>query len=418
MIGTHQNPVQRQHSKPISVVDLAFVAFVLWFASYAYLFVFSLGGPKPLYSYVILVVVACLVLTLLILKNGRSSAIPYPTVAFVAAMVGYLSYGHLSFIHSSQSAASVQGYVTLVESVLIALSMLVILWDARRIQFASTIFAVLAIFAICLNLWDFIFPAFSDVRGRAAGLYENPNMSGTFIVLAMVAGIGAVPSRFRSAFVFVCGIGVLITFSRGAWAAWFIGVGGLYLTRIIEIPSLKGIVIASALLVTIGILIGGIVTSIASVIDQLMASGLLTSNTAARLGIGGDVFSGFAAYDRLTVAGIAFEEFQEAPIFGHGLSYTAEWSYAARPHNMFLLMAVEGGLLGLCTYLGLLIVLWVGSSGIGRILVLLLVFSGLFSHNHLEQPTILLIMAFISVHGVFARRNGSVVRPALNSAGR
>lgn len=403
----------RADSSPKTFADWVYAAVVIWFGSYAYLYAFTLGGPKPLYSYALLIALS---VALIVIRASRlrphQSTFSTTLRTCVVAIVLYLVYGHFAFLNSSQSPTAVQAYVTLVESALFVIAMLAIMWNKRRVLLTARLFVFLSIVAIALNIWDFVLPAFSNVPGRAAGLYENPNMSGTFIVLCMVAGVAVIPRRFRILYVALCGAGVLITFSRGAWLSWFVATAWLLWNREFRLPDLRTTIALALVLVVLGFSVAETVRSMSQIIEMLSSSGLLTQNTAARLGIGGDVLSGFAAYDRLSVTKFALEKFAMAPFVGHGLGYTAEWSYATGTHNMFLLQSVEGGIVGLIVYLILLGVMWLAASARGRVLVGLIILSSLFSHNHLEQPTILIVIAYILAEGAFSRRLDYAPYPA------
>ena len=54
--------VFRKSSQTQSLIDWLLFFFVIWFGSHAYLYIFTLGGPKPLYSYLVLIGIAVLFL--------------------------------------------------------------------------------------------------------------------------------------------------------------------------------------------------------------------------------------------------------------------------------------------------------------------------------------------------------------------
>src|SRR5690625_6479389 len=55
--------------------------------------------------------------------------------------------------------------------------------------------------------------------------------------MCMVAGISSVPRGMRLWYVLLCGLGVLVTFSRSSWLIW--GVGFILLTWIGAISSVR-----------------------------------------------------------------------------------------------------------------------------------------------------------------------------------
>jgi O-antigen ligase len=396
--------------RPGSLSDWIFLVLMLWFGSYAYLYFFTVGGPKPLYSYVVLIAAAAAVAVVRTAYAIRPDALfDFQARSFVAVLFAYLLYGLAWFLMSTQSEVAVQILITLVESVFIGIALTILICHERRFRLTIMALALLAVLATILNVWDFARPAFSNVPGRAAGLYVNANTSGAFIVLAMLAGVTAIPDRLRLAFVTVCGIGVAITFSRSALLTWVIAALALAFSRQLGRIRKRTLVMmfgAIALVAVVGIqLLGQLVPAL----DISALSQLLTPNTAARLGIGGDPLGGDAADDRIQALMYALEQFSIAPVLGHGLGYSFEWAYPQAPHNMYLLFLAEGGTIGLTLYLSLLLILWLASVGVGRIIVLEIALFGFFSHNLLEQPGTLIFMAFVVAHGANARLNEAPV---------
>jgi O-antigen ligase len=64
---------------------------------------------------------------------------------------------------------------------------------------------------------------------------------------------------------------------------------------------------------------------------------------------------------------------------------------------MYLMLAVESGIVGLLVFLLLIGILWLHSNSIGRVAVVLYAVSSFFSHTNLEQPAILCLMAMVAV---------------------
>jgi O-antigen ligase len=388
------------------VVDWITLCFVLWFGSYAYMFVFTLGGPKPLVSYFLL-----LVFTLLFM-SGRAAltgvlfrATDKWQLLFLLWLSIYLFYGMTGFLLSSQSAAAVQALISLFEAVLLAAAFSVLMMQPRRVRLVTAGLAMLALFGTAMNVLDFVVPRFSTVPGRAAGFYANPTIAGIFIALAMTGGIARVARPLRLLFVLICGVGVLLTFSRGAWLVWIIGVvclgwQGAFSARR-QRPAGSLLAVTAALGFAALLLSGELATLFAtSSLGQY-----LTPNTAARLGLGSRMLADFSAADRFDLVFYALQEFADAPLAGHGLAYTQEWHKPYRSHNMYLRFLVEGGFPGLLFYAVLMILLWFASTGSGRIVAIQLIFSGLVSHNHLDQPAILIVMAFVVAGGSVGRQD-------------
>jgi hypothetical protein len=316
----------------------------------------------------------------------------------------YIIYFSAQALRLSLIDASIADLISNIE-------MLVLFWCAVYLmsilpKYAqiTAIAAVTAIFGVVLNLWDFLDPLFSTVPGRAAGLYENPNISGKMIALLMIAGVTAVPARLRLWYLLFCGIGVLATFSRSAWLVWAAGAF-LWLSKEQWKEGYKWVAGGLfAFLLGMGSLWVIFSGSLGELVVDTPMEQYLTPNTAARLGIGALALSGDAADERKDLAVESLKEWSDAPLIGHGLGYTSIWQMAQRPHNMYLLYLVEGGAVGLVLYLYLMWILWRGSSGPVRILAYQLIISSLFTHNNLEQPAVIMMMAFIVTYGAVYKR--------------
>jgi O-antigen ligase len=277
--------------------------------------------------------------------------------------------------------------------------------DSQRVRLASAAFALLALAGAAVNLLDFYQPLFTQIPGRAAGLYTSPTIAGNFIALAMVAGSWQIPPRWRWWYVMFCGAGIAVTFSRESWILWGAAVPGLAWAGVLGAGRARWLSLSAAVVVGVGLTLSLFLGQAGRIAATSGVNTYLTPDTAARLGFGASSLSGEATSQRLYGIRYSLEVATDAPVLGHGLGYTRIWDYFQGPHNMFLLFLVEGGVIGLALYLSLLGILWRTSSGIGRVLAVQLLFSSFFSHNHLEQPAILLIVAFIVVHGVM-RLNG------------
>lgn len=216
--------------------------------------------------------------------------------------------------------------------------------------------------------------------------------------MSMVPALLALPNRFRFLFALFCGLGVFVTFSKGSWIIWIAGFILCIYMDVISFKakkSLKLLVVAVLGVVTIFLLFSGIVGQFFYVIGL---EHYLTPNTMARLGIGNPFYSEEIVFRRLDYVWLSLHEWQYAPIIGHGLGSTWGWKGFDRPHNMYLLFLVEGGLLGFLLFIGLLIVLWTARSPAGTVFFAQFAISGIFSHNNLEQPAVLFLLAFFVVY--------------------
>ena len=386
--------------RPKRLMDWAMLLFLLWFGSYAYMYVFNSGGPKPLYSYLLLLAVGVIYVAFAAAEQKRISSW---LSGFLLWLVLYLAYGAFEFIRSSQDQESIQVLITLGEAVLLGSAFTIGMDDPRRVRLGSAALALLAWAGAVLNILDFHHPLFTQIPGRAAGLYGSPTVAGNFIALAMVAGSFQIPRRWRWWYIMFCGAGIAVTFSRESWILWGAAVAGLAWAGVLGRARVRWLSLSATVLVGIGLTLSLFLGQAGRALSNFGVSNYLTPDTATRLGIGASSLSGEATQQRLYVIRYSLDLATEEPLLGHGLGYTRAWNYFQGPHNMYLLFLVEGGVIGLALYLSLLGILWRTSIGIGRVLTVQILISSFFSHNHLEQAAILLIMAYIAVHGATYR---------------
>jgi O-antigen ligase len=129
------------------------------------------------------------------------------------------------------------------------------------------------------------------------------------------------------------------------------------------------------------------------ILASLGLGGHLTADTSAR--VTGTLFEqgDTSSTGRLFLLVKSIKWFLEAPFFGHGIGQTFEWGFGASTHNMFLLYAVEMGVIGVAAFLALIWILWSSGSVLGRVLGVLFAFSSLFTHNNLEHAAMMVVLA-------------------------
>jgi len=380
-----------------SMHELVLTGLILWMGSYAYLYIYQLTDFKPLYTYCAFLGFAVFfVLSAL----GAAKIRGRGTQHLLTWLLAFAIYTSVSWLIASHSAAATQIFITWMEGALILGAFSFLFCNAKKLEQIQVAFVLIAIIGVVLNCYDFILPTFSNVPGRAAGLYENPNIAGKFIAMSMVAGIGVVPRSIRLWYVLLCGLGVLVTFSRSAWLLWFIGVfflGWVGVIGAVRYQKISTILIAILTVTMLGLLFDG---KLAQIAHNSSLAKYLDPNTSARLGIGGGQFEDRSTSMRIELAKEALAQGAEAPVLGHGLGFTRErdgWIYSSSTHNMYLLLWAEGGIVGLAVYLWLMILLVYHSNGVGRVIALQYVFAGFMTHNLLDQPAGLIVLALVCV---------------------
>jgi O-Antigen ligase len=209
----------------------------------------------------------------------------------------------------------------------------VIIFDDPKVLDSTKSGVVLAtLFGVILNVYELFHPGtFSSTYGRAAGLYADSNCSGMALVLGCLVGLTAIRKRWREVFVMFTAAGVILTFSREAMLALAIVVTGALLGRALSPHRLiASAVLACALFTTL------------ELGNSLRESQSWSAANLDRLSFGiGDA----SAQDRLQLGRKVLEEFEAAPLFGHGFGTDEYWG-DIQSHDFFLNMLANYGILG------------------------------------------------------------------------
>ncbi|TCT23113.1 O-antigen ligase-like membrane protein [Thiobaca trueperi] len=390
-----------QSEPKTGITTFLFLLIYFFLVSYAYLFLFKNGGPKPLYYYLAFIAISAFIAII----NISSPNIPKDRrfVFFQFWVVIYVIYFVTHVIFSPYPDIALPALIINFEALLIAICAIHVSLTLKIVRASMWVMGLAAILAIPLNILDFFDPIFTAVPGRSAGFYENPTISGQMIALMMVAGIPIFKKKIRTIFVLFCGLAILLTFSRAAWIFWLVGFFWMLSQNELKTRThVKSIFAFFLVLMLSAFLFSGF---FGKMITGSKFEHYLTPNTMARLGIGGKVMSGDSYEDRENLIKHSIKDFSEAPLFGHGIGYTE--AQRRRPHNMYLLFMSEGGIIGLFIYGFFIFSLWFSAHGLGKPLVIILAISGLFTHNNLEQPAMMLVSAFIVAHGALSRHEAN-----------
>lgn len=318
---------------------------------------------------------------------------PEPVAAW---SVGYMLLSFVWFFPSSQSAAAWQQVQTRVLSVAFLLLMLFLFADERTQRAARQALVAATLLTAGLNLYELFNPlTFSEIPGRSTGLFANVNQSGSAMVVGLVLGQGAVPPRLRPLYVLATGLGVLPTFSRAAILGWIVVCA---LTWLLGGVRLKGVLALGAAGAAVAIFLASPWwTDLRLTLEQ---RGVLTENVRDRLAVLGGGTSGDASTEeRLGVAQLAWTTFADRPVTGSGTGATTEGIFELGPHNMYLAMGAEHGIVGMVVVPALVAAtVWGGDRVVAPVslsFAFYVAFWGLFSHNLLEERHLLLGFALV-----------------------
>ena len=371
--------------RPLLAVGLV-AAFFTHIANYGLRF-----GVPPLYWIVAFAAAAAPVALVALARHGLRLE-PLVVWAFAYALLSIVW-----FVPSSQSALAWQQVQTRLLSAGFLVLALVIFAEARARRAARRAIVAATLLAVALNLYEVVFPqTFSDIPGRATGLYDNVNQSGAALVLGLILGQDALPRRLRLLFALTVGLGLLATVSRSAILGW-----GLVLAlgaarrghRRRALTAATAVGLAAWLL-----LLSPWWTGVEQALEE---RGVLTANVRERF----DVFSSAelgdaSTQERRQVATLAWDSFAEQPVVGGGTGASTETPFDLGPHNMYLAMMVDHGVIGLFLLPTLILAAVWGADPRRAFSVvpfaLFLAFWGFFSHNVLEERYILLVVALVA----------------------
>ena len=209
----------------------------------------------------------------------------------------------------------------------------VVIFDHPRVlALAKTGIVLATLLGVGLNLYELFHPGtFSSTFGRAAGLYVDSNCSGMALVLGCLLGLTVIPPRWREIFLMFAAAGIIVTFSREAMLAFAILVAGAALGRAVSLHRLVvGGAVACALF------------SVLELGNALRGSESWTGANSDRLSF---TTNDTSAQERFQLGRRALDEFEAAPLFGHGFGTDEYWG-DIQSHDFFLNMLANYGILG------------------------------------------------------------------------
>jgi hypothetical protein len=371
---------------------VAVLAVMIFFTNFdLYLFSTGIISFTPLHW-----IIAFGIISLPIFLSARNVMIVLKSPAIIW-LPSYIIVSAIWFLAFGQSGIAWQELRTRLLSSLFIL-MMMFLFSAERAQFRGRQAILMAVLmAVAFNIYEFFHPlAFSDIPGRSAGLYINPNISGAACILGMITSIEVVEKRYRGPFVLFVGVGVCLTFSRGGILLWLVVVvlmliiGTIHLRRLVLTMMLAVVVVTMVMLSNLDL--------VAPLFDRF---GALDQNVLNRIvWLKNPSFSSSDYWERLGAAEHAWQMFLDSPFLGNGTGASKEWNpLGLSSHNMFLNLMADHGVFGLFVLpLLVLAATWraAGESRHTAIIFSVFIFLwSLISHNVLEERYSILSFALI-----------------------
>jgi hypothetical protein len=362
------------------------------------LFAYASGsGPKP----AVLVYAFCAAAgALALLQASRPTSLHRSPVVLwlVFFVLVNLAWG----VTMSGAQPAFQELVDRMRSMILLAACLVVFDDPRARRLGLQAVGVAVVLVSLLNVAELLrlveFSSVENLRrvpGRAGGFYGDANAAGQCIALGLALAVPSLPRRWGVPLLVVGAAGIAATFSRSAAACFVVLFAWLLWRRTFGAGQLGVLVLCGVAAVSLGI-------------GYLQSFDVLNDNTAARLA--GDTDDN----GRALLAWRAWDSFLSAPWAGSGLGSTNLWE--AMPHNTFLALAVDHGVLGLLAFPALGLALAAADrASVGFAMALMT--AGLFSHTIVQgRPFVFLIALAAATAAVPATRAAHAAQPRLSTA--
>lgn len=390
---------------------LAVAAVVVFFTNLAqYLFSADIVPVPPLYWIAGFGLAAA---PLALSRDGLVSVARSPVVHWSLA---FLAVTCLWLVFQTTDVSG--GYKELNARVLTAVSLVsfvAVFTTADAVRWARWAVFYATALALAIDVYELFNPrTFSEVTGRSAGLYVNPNQAAAALLVGLVATIGLIPERFRLVWTGAVGAGVFVTFSRSAAVGWVLVVALAAGLRVLPVGR-RALVGCAALALAAAL----VALQWDALTDALDDAGVLNRNVMSRVAAasGGDVASDDSAEARFDVARHAWRMFEDSPLVGNGVAASLDWEMEVSSHNQYLNMMVDHGALGVLILPALALAVLRRSRGATRRASLLfaayVLFAGFFSHNVLSERYYLVAFALFGAMAATSRAAEPEPEPAL-----
>lgn len=288
----------------------------------------------------------------------------------------------------------------------------------------KNVFIVLAIVVPCAVIADFLYPGFfyspdtpGIALGRAAATYINSNNASEAILITFILACPLVSKKYRSPLIMLCGIGVLLTFSRAAMGTWLL----IFIYLVFCRKLTRASAIAAFMVLSIPLLSGGL----ESYLRQRADLDQSIENIGNRLSfLSKRQFDDDSAIERATVLQAGWDAFLANPATGIGAAATMhespEWPYQVSTHNQLVLLAAEYGIPGVLAWCWLGFCVMRGGyfpdKDFQRLMFLFFLVMTPFTHNMFDSPHWLLTFMLVAQHSAsgMTRRTFPVPSPYMN----
>ena len=331
----------------VCLIALAILFFTNWPGYHL-----TLGGPQPFVYYA----ATCVFALLFIFLRPRALGLLLTESIFYWLLV-YLLSGLLWLVLID--SGHIPGEDTFLRArllMLVPFATYFVLAVGVDYRLIAKIWFGCAVFIVVCFWIDFLFPYtflpadhVKSNPGRAAGFFMNANFAGTSLVLICMAIMPFIEARWRILLVLVMSIGVFPTLSRSSI---------LFAMFVLAIWVWRGFLDRKTVLVMV--FIAPIAIFVVSVLFSIgiQSSEIKTDNVMMRLNFfdpSTSAVSDHSSIERAYLAELGWQKFTERPLTGYGFGkfneFSNEWGFRMNPHNMYLHIMFEQGILGGLMYL-------------------------------------------------------------------
>jgi O-antigen ligase len=276
------------------------------------------------------------------LAGNRREAVPAPPSTLRAPLLAFLCGAALSVIGSAQPGTSILDLSRITAVVIMLVVLERLLTDPAAVKRLLIAVFLSALLPLALGIMQALQGEGVDVAGfnRVRGTFLHPNTFAVYLALIVVMGAALYPhlkTRWRRpALVFLgaCGSCLLLTYTRGAWLAAFVG---LIIVGILQSRTLIAVLLGGTVLLAVAV--PSVSARFSDLEREQRPSGAAGNSLIWRF----DYWS-----DALSLV-------KENPVTGIGLKMVQSRSEGEQNvHNDFVRVLVETGLIGLAAYLWLL----------------------------------------------------------------
>ena len=343
------------------------------------------------------------VFALLIALRGGPLLPPWRVSRVVVwALASLLLYAFSFVFVSDAGPESLQAFISTSEPLLLLIAFILLLQDRAALRAAAYTMVLVVIAGVLLNYVDFfarhLVPTqMSLVPGRAAGLYLDANVAGYTLAFGTLTSAWILPRRLRFAYCLFAATGVFLTFSRSSIMLMALVIVAMSWYQWFAAPRRWSVALSVAAIVIAGWALAG--GQWASGLQQAGLGRYLDENTATRISGSFVGQHDESTADRLRVARRGIAAFLDAPLVGHGIGALNTRDLFTEPHNQYIVVAAEMGIIGLAMFLTSLVLIFRSGSDLGRMMAAAYAFGCMFLHFIPISPGIEVMLALTVAYG-------------------